>query len=130
MPQRQNIGVGQDFLLAQSTVDETLALLHMSSQKVFPLLTETIKSSQSVVFTPRRVFLFSLQRTIEVFLLPDASTMPGGTPISRTHCGTIPLHYIDPAFISDTSEDGQTSSIWFTALFTQGARPLRMQIPP
>ncbi|KIK67534.1 hypothetical protein GYMLUDRAFT_876588 [Collybiopsis luxurians FD-317 M1] len=132
------INIGYNFLLARQESDGSLALLHIPSQVLYSLSTEMTRMPENVVFTPGRVFMFFVERIgrdihqyVEVFPFPDTSVVVGGTRVPRTHCGTLPLHLMEPGFVSSLiSEIDHCGSIWFIALFDRGARPMRLTLLP
>ncbi|KIK69299.1 hypothetical protein GYMLUDRAFT_80600 [Collybiopsis luxurians FD-317 M1] len=138
------ITIGCDFCIAQNG-SNTLSLLHIPSGKIYPFPSTSVDmQSVSTLATimPGYILLFhdtnweSEHTIVELFTLPDPTTMPVGSPIRQTHSGTFESALRNgPLYLSsDISDQAGTGCIWATALFwaesDESVRPMRITLGP
>ncbi|KAF5392880.1 hypothetical protein D9757_000957 [Collybiopsis confluens] len=129
------IAIGYDVCLISGR-GNFVSLFHIPSQKMYTLSSTLVTEPgwvQALVL-PGYVLLFEIGddglTVIELFAIPDHTTVPAGSPVKRTHSGIFPSVILDhPLFLSsELSNRGGTRDMWMAAFLdgraNRGPRPL------
>ncbi|KAF5386386.1 hypothetical protein D9757_006710 [Collybiopsis confluens] len=124
------ISIGYDVCLITRGGD-FVSLFHIPSQKMYTMSSTLITENGWVQppVLPGYVLLSEMGddglTVIELFAIPDHTTVPAGSPVKRTHSGIFPGVILDhPLFLSsELSNRGGTGDMWMVAFMDDRANP-------